>query len=89
MKTEKLPAVPAREPGDFYYHHLRLPYANYDPAHREDFPFEPDPTVAETMDVSSEDEQLGFVILRKDNTIEIVDTVTGEHVRISFGPKKK
>lgn len=90
MKTERLPTVPQKEPGDFYYHHLKLPYGNYDPAHPEDFPFQPDPTVEETMDISSaEGDQLGFVILRKDNTVEIVDTVTGEHVRISFGQQEK
>lgn len=87
MKTEKLPEVPKQEPGDFYYHHLRLPYGN-DLA-PEDRPFEPDPTIAELIDISTDsEEQLGFVILHKDNTIEIVDAVTGQHTRVTFGKPK-
>jgi hypothetical protein len=88
MKTEKLPDVPKHEPGDFYYHHLRLPYGNASlPA--EAPPFEPDPDIAEMIDVSTDsDEQMGFVILRKDNTVEIVDAVTGQHVRVNFGKPK-
>jgi hypothetical protein len=85
MKTEKLPDVPKHEPGDFYYHHLRLPYGNASAPAAEP-PFEPDPTIAELVDVSTDaGDQLGFVILKKDNTVEIVDTVTGQHVRVSFG----
>src|SRR5882724_592084 len=89
MKTEKLPEVPKQEPGDFYYHHLKLPYGN--PSAPADAPpFEPDPGIAEMIDVSTDtDEQLGFVILRKDNTLEIVDALTGQHVRISFGKPKR
>jgi hypothetical protein len=87
MKTERLPNVPKGEPGDFYYHHLRLPYANHDA--RGDIPFEPDPTMDDMMDVSTDEgDQLGFVILRKDQTVEIVDTVTGQHVRIRFRYKR-
>jgi hypothetical protein len=90
MKTEKLPDVPKQEPGDFYYQHLKLPYGNAS-APAEAPPFEPDPTIAELVDVSTDaDEQLGFVILRKDNTAEIVDALTGQHVRVIFGkPKRK
>ena len=90
MKTEKLPDVPKEEPGDFYYHHLKLPYGNAStPA--EALPLEPDPSIAELVDVSTEtDKQLGFVILRKDNTLEIVDVLAGQHVRVIFGkPKRK
>ena len=88
MKTEKLPEVPAKESGDFYYHHFKLPYGNQDQAPREKLQFDPDPTVSELMDVSTgEGDQLGFVILRDDNTVEVVDTVTGEHVRVRFGEK--
>jgi hypothetical protein len=88
MKTEKLPEVPKQEPGDFYYHHLKLPYAV--PAPAEEPPFEPDPTIEDMMGVSSDSgDQLGFVILRKDNTVEVVDALTGQHVRISFGKPKR
>lgn len=84
MKTEKLPNVPAQEPGDFYYTHLRLPHAADVPA--EELPHEPDPAIADLMDIFTKDgNQLGFVILRNDNSVEIVDTVTGEHVRIRLG----
>lgn len=87
MKTEKLPDVPKQEPGDFYYHHLKLPYSNG--AAPADLPFEPDPNIAELIDISTDaDEQLGFVILRKDNTLEIVDVVTGQHARVTFGKPK-
>jgi hypothetical protein len=85
MKTEKLPDVPKQEPGDFYYHHLKLPYGNASAPAAEP-PFEPDPTIAEMIDVSTDSgEQLGFAILKKDNTLEVVDTVTGEHSRLTFG----
>lgn len=88
MKTEKLPDVPKQEPGDFYYHHLKLPYGN-ESAPAAEPPFEPDPNIAELIDVSTDTEgQLGFVILRKDNTVEIVDVLTGQHVRVSFGKSK-
>jgi hypothetical protein len=88
MKTEKLPDVPKQEPGDFYYRHLKLPYGNV-PAPEAEPPFEPDPDIAELIDVSTDtDEQLGFVILKKDNTVEIVDAVTGQHVRVRFGKPK-
>ena len=86
MKTEKLSDVPKQEPGDFYYHHLRLPYGN--DLSSEDRPFEPDPTIAELIDISTDDEQLGFAILRKDNSLEIVDAVTGQHTRVTFGKPK-
>jgi hypothetical protein len=88
MKTEKLPDVPKQEPGDFYYHHLKLPYGNAkEPA--AELPFEPDPTISELMDISSDSaEQLGFVILRKDNSLEIVDAATGQHTRVTFGKPK-
>lgn len=89
MKTEKLPDVPKKKPGDFYYQHLKLPYGNAS-APAEAPPFEPDATVAEIIDVSSDSgEQLGFVILRKDNTVEIVDALTGQHTRVTFGKQKK
>jgi len=85
MKTEKLPDVPIKEPGDFYYQHFKLPYGNVQ-AQTEDLLFEPDPTIAEIMDVSSETgEQLGFVILRNDYAVEVVDVLNGQHVRITFG----
>lgn len=88
MKTEKLPDVPKQEPGDFYYQHLKLPYGNGSAPAAEP-PFEPDPNIAELIDVSTDtDEQMGFVILRKDNTVEIVDAVTGQHVRVRFGKPK-
>lgn len=89
MKTEKLPDVPKEEPGDFYYQHLKLPYAV--PTEAEKPPFEPDQTIEDMMDIPSDSgDQLGFVILRKDNTVEIVDALTGQHVRIIFGkPKRK
>jgi hypothetical protein len=88
VKTERLPDVPKQEPGDFYYHHLKLPYGNAS-AKTTVTPFEPDPSVAEMIDVSSgTGDQLGFAILRKDNTFEIVDALTGLHVRISFGKPK-
>jgi hypothetical protein len=84
MKTEKLPDVPKQEPGDFYYRHLKLP--NSVPAQEEANAVEPDPTIEDMMDIASDSgDQLGFVILKKDNTVEIVDTVTGQHVRVSFG----
>jgi hypothetical protein len=89
MKTEKLPEVPAQEAGDFYYRHLKLPYGdtNISP---EPSPVEPDPTITQIMDVTShEGTQQGFVILRNDNTVEIVDAVLGEHVRIRFGEKNR
>ncbi len=90
MKTKKLPDVPKQEPGDFYYHHLKLPYGNASAPAAEAPPFEPDPTIAELVDVSTgTDEQLGFVILRKDNTVEIVDALTGQHVRFIFGKPKR
>jgi hypothetical protein len=90
MKTERLPNVPKQEPGDFYYHHLKLPYGNYNPATSEEFPFHPDPTIADLMDITSDSgDQVGFVILKQDNTVEIVDIVTGQHVRVSFGTSNK
>jgi hypothetical protein len=89
MKTEKLPDVPKQEPGDFYYHHLKLPYGN-GAASASEPPFEPDPTIEDMMDISSESgDQLGFVILRKDDTVEIVDALTGQHTRVIFGKPKK
>jgi hypothetical protein len=89
VKTEKLPDVPKQEPGDFYYHHLKLPYGNAS-AKTTVTPFEPDPSVAEMIDVSSDTgDQLGFAILKKDNTVEIVDALTGQHVRIIFGKPKR
>jgi hypothetical protein len=89
MKTERLADVPIKEPGDFYYQHLKLPYGNV-PPQAEQPPFEPDPTIAEIMDVSSDSgEQLGFVILRKDNTVEVVDALNGQHIRITFGAAKR
>jgi hypothetical protein len=88
MKTEKLPDVPKQEPGDSYYHHLKLPYAV--PPEGEKPPFEPDPTIEDMMDISSDSgDQLGFVILRKDNTVEIVDALTGQHTRVIFGKPKR
>jgi hypothetical protein len=88
MKTEKLPAVPAKEPGDFYYRHLKLPNAL--PPQAEEHPFEPDPAIEDMMDISSDTgDQLGFVILKKDNTVEVVDALTGQHVRIIFGTPKR
>ena len=89
MKTEKLPDVPKQEPGDFYYQHLKLPYCN-GAALSTDPPFESDPTIAELIDVSTDsEEQLGFVILRKDNSLEIVDALTGQHTRVTFGKPKQ
>lgn len=88
MKTEKLPDVPKQEPGDFYYQRLKLPYIN-GAALSTDPPFESDPTISELIDVSNgSDEQLGFVIVRKDNSVEIVDAVTGQHTRVTFGKSK-
>ena len=88
MKTEKLPDVPKQEPGDFYYHHLKLPYRN-GAALSTDPPFESDPTISKLIDVSTDSaEQLGFVILRTDNSLELVDAVTGQHTRVTFGKPK-
>src|SRR5262249_39343858 len=88
MKTEKLPDVPKQEPGDFYYRHLKLPYQNGAALHT-DPPFESDPTITEMIDISTDSEgQLGFVILRSDNSLEIFDVVTGQHVRVTHGKSK-
>jgi hypothetical protein len=87
LKTEKLPDVPKQEPGDFYYHHLKLPYAAPPP---EQPPFEPDPNIEELIDITSDEgDQLGFVILKKNSTVEIVDVLTGQHVRVIFGVPKR
>lgn len=84
MKTERLPDIPKQEPGDFYYQHLRLPYGNASPA--KELPFEPDSGIEDLMDLCDDSgDQVGFVILRKDNQLEIVDALTGDHVRIIFG----
>jgi hypothetical protein len=84
VNIERLPDVPGQEPGDFYYHLLRLPYGN--PTAPGELPFEPDPDIADLIDISSDSgDQLGFVIVRENNTIEIVDALTGQHVRMAFG----
>src|SRR5262249_30786183 len=68
------------------YGHLKLPYAV--PHAAEELPHQPDPTIADMMDIASDDgTQLGFVILREDNTLEIVDTVLGEHARVRLGER--
>ena len=83
MKAKKLTNVPKQEAGDFCYHHLKLPYRDYDASRPEDFPFQPDPGIDEVIDVSNDKgDPLGFLILRKDKTVEIVDAVTGEHTEI-------
>jgi hypothetical protein len=84
VNTERLPDVPRQEPGDFYYHLLRLPYNA--PAAPGELPFEPDPTIEDVMDFSSDSgDQLGFVIVREKDTVDIVDTLGGQHIRFSFG----
>ena len=86
MKTKRFAKVPKQEPGDFYYHHLKLPYRDYDASHQEAFPFQPDPGIEDVIDISTDQgDQLGFVIVKRDKTVELVDTVTGEHIRITFG----
>ncbi len=86
MKTKRFAKVSRQESGDFYYHHLKLPYGGYDASHREDFPFQPDPGIEDVIDISTDQgDQLGFVIVKRDKTVELVDTVTGEHIGITFG----
>ncbi len=88
MKTEKLPALPTGEAPDFYYRHLKLPYAEGS-APETDASTESDPTITDVIDIATGDGvQLGFVFQRTDHTVELVDAVTGEHVRIRFGEKQ-
>ena len=87
MKTEQLPALPTGEAPDFYYRHLKLPYATGN-APETDESCESDPTITDVIDVATDDGvQLGFVFKRTDHTVELVDAVTGEHVRIRFGER--
>ncbi|PYP86010.1 MAG: hypothetical protein DMG65_19695 [Candidatus Angelobacter sp. Gp1-AA117] len=80
MKTENLPDFEANAGREFYFLTLKLPYSAVSTPHAVD------PTVTDFLDVTAEDgSQLGFVILREDSTVQIVDAVTGEHIRLTFG----
>lgn len=90
MKTKKLAKVAKQEPGDFYYQHLKLPYRNYDASRPGDFPFHPDPEIEDVIDISTDQgDQLGFVIVKRDKTVEIVRhgdrRAHRNHVRLRFG----
>jgi hypothetical protein len=83
VKTERLESLPKGEIGEFYYRYLKLPCATFDP---QRVPHQVDPTIANIMDITTDaGDQLGFVILRDDDTLEVVDAVTGEHFRLTLG----
>lgn len=84
MKITKLPKTEAGEMGDYYYQKHKLPYANQNTFSTDEH--KPDPTIDEMWDVA-DDGQLGFVLLRG-NTVEIIDTTTGERIAITLGDKK-
>jgi len=80
MKSERLPDLLANAGREFYLQTLKLPYQAVTTPHAVD------PTMTDFLDVTADDgSQLGFAILREDNTVEIVDGVTGEHIRLTFG----
>jgi len=80
MKSETLPDLPANAGREFYFQTLKLPYTAVATPHTVD------PTMTDLLDITADDgSQLGLVILREDNTVEIVDAVTGEHLRLTFG----
>ena len=80
MKTERLPDLLANAGREFYLQTFNLPYTGVA------IPNAVDPTMTDFLDVTAHDgNQLGFAILREDNTVEIVDAVTGEHIRLTFG----
>lgn len=89
MKITKLPKTEAGEMGDYYYEKHKLPYANQRTIDPQEYVS--DPTIDEMWDVgddtTDDHNQLGFVLLRG-NTVEIIDTTSGERIMITLGDKK-
>lgn len=57
----------------------------FDPVNLPD----PDPSIDKILEVTHEDGvQLGYVILRDDYAIEVVDIASGEHLRLTLGVAK-
>lgn len=85
MKIEKLKDLPKGQIGDFYFKLLRMPMESFDQA---DLP-DPDPSIDKILEVTHKDGlQLGYVILRDDHTIEVINIASGEHLKLTLGLSK-
>ncbi len=85
MQIERLKSLPGRQVREFYFAYLKLPCPDWQP---ERLPENVDETVERVMEIyqdSLDDRPSGLVIEHENGILEIVDIVTGEHIRMTFG----
>ena len=85
MKIERLESLPQWEVREFYFTYLKLPYPE---GEKNDYPaHHPDQTIETVMKLYHplDDRPSGIVIFRDELFFEVVDTTTGERIRLTIG----